>query len=267
MKPIHDSEAIARAYTRIADHYDGSVEGDAWMRQILWDRYLTLFRPGQHVLDVGCGTGLDALFLARQGIRVTGIDISPGMIARLQAKAQQENLTDRVKTMTLAHSELSALLPKRFDGIYSAFAGLNTTPTLDGFAVDAARLLHPNGRLIIHVLNRFSLWEWLTLIRRGRLAEAAGLRRQSERLFMIGGQPVRHYMSFPRQTYRRSFAAYFTLDACYGLGCLIPPHDMTWIPARVIKTLGALEQRVRSWRPFVQCGRFFTLEMTRRTDG
>ncbi len=261
-----NTEDLALAYSRMADHYDRLVEGDAWMRQVLWDRYRSLFQPGQHVLDVCCGTGLDALFLAQQGLYVTGIDVSPGMIAQLQAKVEQENLTEKVTARMLALSELSTLLPERFDGIFSSFAGLNTVANLGAFAADAARLLHPNGRLIVHMLNRFSLWEWLTLIRRGRLAAAAGLHKQSERTFMISGQPVRHYMSFPRPTYRRCFAAYFDLDTCYGLGCLIPPHDMTWIPAGLVKRLGMLEQRVRSSRPFVNGGRFFMLEMTRRAD-
>ena len=164
-----NTEDLALAYSGIADDYDGLAQGDAWMRRILWDRYLGLFQPGQHVLDVGCGTGLDALFLAQQGLRITGIDVAPGMIAQLRAKVEKENLTEKVTARTLALSELSTLLPQRFDGILSAFAGLNTVPNLDAFAATAAGLLHPNGRLLVHILNRFSLWEWLTLLRRGRL--------------------------------------------------------------------------------------------------
>ena len=60
---------LANAYTRIADDYDRLAEGDAWMREFLWERYLHLFAPGQHVLDIGCGTGTDALFLATCGMR------------------------------------------------------------------------------------------------------------------------------------------------------------------------------------------------------
>lgn len=260
------NEALARAYTTIAGDYDHMVEGDAWMRRILWDRYRCLFQPGQHVLDVACGTGLDTIFLARHGLRVTGIDIAPGMIAQLKAKIAREGLTDRVTAHTLALGDLTALPQESFDGILSAFAGLNTLPDLEAFAAEAARLLRPRGRLIVHMINRFSLWEWLMLVRRGRFQAAMRLPRYAERTFTIGGQPVVHYLSFARPTYRQSFAAHFTLDRCYGLGSLRPPHDLTWIPDRLVQRLAALEQRVHAYRPFAACGRFFILEMTRRPD-
>lgn len=44
------------------------------------------------ILDVGCGQGRDALFIARHGHRVVGVDISPNGIRDLAAMAEQENL-------------------------------------------------------------------------------------------------------------------------------------------------------------------------------
>ena len=48
--------------------------------------------PGERWLDVACGTGEIALRAARAGAAVTGIDISPAMIERAQAKASAEAL-------------------------------------------------------------------------------------------------------------------------------------------------------------------------------
>jgi SAM-dependent methyltransferase len=44
------------------------------------------------VLDVGCGTGEHALFLAARGVRVMGVDVSPTAVARAQAKARVRGL-------------------------------------------------------------------------------------------------------------------------------------------------------------------------------
>ncbi|WP_368344600.1 class I SAM-dependent methyltransferase [Pelagovum sp. HNIBRBA483] len=47
---------------------------------------------GAHILDVGCGQGRDAVPLARQGFRVTGIDIAPSGVAALNEIAAREAL-------------------------------------------------------------------------------------------------------------------------------------------------------------------------------
>ena len=51
--------------------------------------------PGASVLDIGCGTGRHSVELARRGFKVTGIDISSGMLeqARKRAEAAQVNVT------------------------------------------------------------------------------------------------------------------------------------------------------------------------------
>jgi SAM-dependent methyltransferase len=91
------SHATALAYDRIAGVYDTQVQGGQWMRAVLWASYRRLFRPGQWVLDLSCGTGIDTLYLAQQGVHVVGIDISPSMIEQLQIKAERLGLSDRVQ--------------------------------------------------------------------------------------------------------------------------------------------------------------------------
>jgi SAM-dependent methyltransferase len=43
--------------------------------------------PGSAVLDIGCGTGRHSIELARRGYRVTGVDLSPGMLAEARKTA------------------------------------------------------------------------------------------------------------------------------------------------------------------------------------
>lgn len=258
-------KGIASAYDAIAEDYDQQVRGDEWMRRRLWEHYARVFQAGQRVLDVGCGTGIDAVFLARQGVHVTGIDVSPEMIAQLRAKVARQGLTARVDAFVMDIAHLSALSRSAFDGIISAFAGLNTLPDLAPFAADAAHVLRPGGRLILHLLNRFSLWEWLGLLARGEWTAARRLGRQSERTFVVGGQSIRHYVFSPNEAYRRFFAPHFRLCRCYGLGVLRPPHTVRRIPSPVVETLGKLEQRLGSHGPFVNWGRFFVLDMTVRS--
>lgn len=54
-----------------------------------FDRYE---RQASRVLDLGCGQGRDAIFIARRGHSVVGVDLSPNGIRDLQAVAEKENL-------------------------------------------------------------------------------------------------------------------------------------------------------------------------------
>ncbi|MCB9423254.1 MAG: class I SAM-dependent methyltransferase [Ardenticatenaceae bacterium] len=50
------------------------------------------FKKNVSVLDLGCGQGRDALFIARMGHEVLGVDLSPTGIAQMLADARKENL-------------------------------------------------------------------------------------------------------------------------------------------------------------------------------
>jgi SAM-dependent methyltransferase len=233
------------------------------MRNLLWERYARLFRPGDAVLDVGCGTGIDAQFLARAGVRVVGIDASPPMIAQAKTRLEVDPLKELVELRVLDLREIGSL-PAGFDGIISAFASLSTVADLEDFAQQAARLLRPRGAMVLHLLNRSSLWEWLGLVRQGRLRAARRLGRHVERNFVIGGRPVRHYLYHAREAYARFFSAHFRLRRAYGLGILRPPHTLGRLPPAVVTALDRLERPVRATRPFVDWGRFFVLELEKR---
>lgn len=264
---MSDDRQIASAYDAAAPTYDAQLTGDAWMRHVLWDHYLSVFRPGQRVLDVSCGTGTDAVFLAHHGIHVVGIDLSPGMVARLREKVATAQVAHLVEARVGDLAELDDWPPAAFDGIYSSFAGLNGVDTLAPFARAANRLLPPHGHLIVHLLNRWSLWEWLGWMRRGELSRARALGTARERCFTVGGVEIRQYPLAPDETYRRFFAPGFRLDRAYGLGILRPPHTVGRLPSIVVATLEHLEARTRDVPWLRGRGRFFVLDLVRRPDG
>lgn len=60
--------------------------------QVFVDFFANLPDKKQSVLDVGCGQGRDALFIARAGHRVVGVDYAPSGIRDLNAAARREDL-------------------------------------------------------------------------------------------------------------------------------------------------------------------------------
>ncbi len=263
MNPVSRYE-IAEAYNVIAADYDGLISDDEWIRRQVWAHYDDVFQPGQLVLDLSCGTGIDSVFLARRGVRVVAADISPGMLQQLRRKVEREGVAGLVHPCVQDSGELAAWRPAAFDGIVSAFAGLSTLSDLGRFATMAAGVLRPGGRMLLHLLARFSLWEWLGLVAHRRWAEAARLRLATERSFVVGGHRLHHYLHLPGDAYRRYFAAQFALRRAYSLGSLRPPSDLRRVPAVVFDGLGRLEALVRDHRPFLDWGRSFVLDLERR---
>jgi cyclopropane fatty-acyl-phospholipid synthase-like methyltransferase len=69
-------------------------------------------QPGSSILDVGCGTGRHSVELAKRGYRVTGVDISSGMLAQAEKAAKEANV--KVEWIHANASRFKST--RRFDG-------------------------------------------------------------------------------------------------------------------------------------------------------
>src|SRR5690606_11984021 len=112
--------------------------------------------PGARLLELGGGTGEDAVFLAAHERRVLLTDGAPRMVAEAAARAQRAGLTGRIETRTLLLEEVEAFARERrraegarFDGAYSNFAALNCVPDLTPIARGLAMLLRPGASAVL----------------------------------------------------------------------------------------------------------------------
>ncbi|MEV0029908.1 class I SAM-dependent methyltransferase [Nocardia sp. NPDC050793] len=113
--------------------------------------------PG-HVLDLGCGDGGDALWLARRGWHVTAVDISAVAVERLARLARSYELNDRVVAERL---DLRESFPQgSFDLICAHY--LHTPFDLDRATVlrAAAHGLRSDGLLLIVDHGSTAPWSW-----------------------------------------------------------------------------------------------------------
>ncbi|WP_067464212.1 SAM-dependent methyltransferase [Nocardia amamiensis] len=109
-------------------------------------------------LDLGCGDGGDALWLARRGWHVTAIDISAVAVARLADLARTHGLADRV--VAERHDLRESFPQDRFDLISAHY--LHTPFDLDRATVLrlAAHALRPGGRLLVVDHGSTAPWSW-----------------------------------------------------------------------------------------------------------
>ncbi|MHB1087839.1 MAG: class I SAM-dependent methyltransferase [Acidimicrobiales bacterium] len=106
-------------------------------------------------LDLGCGTGRNALWLARRGWRVTGVDASHVGLQIAKDQAQRENLT-----LTLERADLLAYEPAPASFDLVVVSNIHLAPEhRDEFFARAARAVAPAGHLYItgHHVDAFGL--------------------------------------------------------------------------------------------------------------
>ena len=103
--------------------------------------------PAGRVLDLGCGEGADAIWLAEQGWNVLGVDVSPTALERARADADAAGVGDRIELVQL---DLGSGFPAGvFDLISAQF--LHSQVAMDRPAILRAALhaLAPGGSLLI----------------------------------------------------------------------------------------------------------------------
>ncbi len=107
--------------------------------------------PGARVLDVGCGTGSLALLLAEDGCRVTGIDVSPAMLAQAGRRVRESGLADRVSLRELGAVDLdTAFADGSFDAVVSSLVFSELSGDEIGYTLaECRRILRPGGCLMV----------------------------------------------------------------------------------------------------------------------
>jgi SAM-dependent methyltransferase len=105
--------------------------------------------PGEHVLDLGCGAGTDSLVAAQmvgeQG-HVTGIDMTPPMLAKARAAAAELNATN----VEFVESEAERLpFPDESFDVVISNGVIDLIPDKDAVFSELSRVLKPGGRIQI----------------------------------------------------------------------------------------------------------------------
>jgi demethylmenaquinone methyltransferase/2-methoxy-6-polyprenyl-1,4-benzoquinol methylase len=148
-----------RLYDRWSGHdrlYDLLMELTSPMRADAFEALAV--RPGERVLDLGCGPGINFPAL-REGVgddgAVVGLDYSPGMVRRAQDRVAQADWSNVAVVRTDA-TELS-LAPESVDAALTTFA-LHTMEDADAVVANVHDALVPGGRFVALDSRGFQDW-------------------------------------------------------------------------------------------------------------
>jgi SAM-dependent methyltransferase len=259
-----------QAFDSVAADYDGPRGNNPLiqdMRREMWKALDAAFPNKSRLIDLGCGTGLDAVRMAHLGHRVIATDWSADMVERTRARAAHEQVPDAVQARAVGAHELHRLEgDQAFDGAYSNLGALNCVPELSVVARECARLLRPGGRLVFTVIGRVCPWEIAYYLSQGRWARVKVRYARAPVPVGMNSHTIwtRYYQ--PREFYR-AFRRYFTLEHYRGLCVLAPPPYLTWMRERhasIYERLWRLDRQVSGWPLLRAMGDHFLMVMKKR---
>jgi SAM-dependent methyltransferase len=216
-------------------------------RDSIWREIEKVFTVGQRILELNCGTGIDAVFLANRGVTVLACDIAPRMIELAQRRANSTNTSGLIDFRVLATENIEALRKEAlFDGAFSNFSGLNCVDDLPAIAQKLARLLRPGARLVLCMIGRFVPWEIAWYMAHGNPGRAF-LRFRRVTIGRIAEDAVVNVRYPSVRTLARIFAPGFRLTKRQGIGITLPPSYLeSWarkFPV-VLDRLARLDRRI-----------------------
>jgi cyclopropane-fatty-acyl-phospholipid synthase len=113
-------------------------------------------RPGDKVLDIGCGWGGMALYLNRVAdVEVLGITLSEEQLKLARERAEAAGVADKVRFELMDYRDLAKRAPSYFDRIVSVgmFEHVGV-PQFDSFFRAAANLMKDDGVMLLHTIGR-----------------------------------------------------------------------------------------------------------------
>lgn len=213
-------------------------------REAVWTRLLPLlnsYKRPLRILEINCGTGVDALRLATLGHYVTATDASAVMIQEAGKKITFE-VKDNLHFLQLSFSERSGYsFAQPFDIVFSNFGGLNCIDekALQQLNNDLAKITNPNAALFFVVMGKFCLWEtaWHLLT----IKPATAFRRlKGQASFAVNGNSMPIYYYSPH-SFSKLFNNYYH---CYNhaVGLFVPPSYLESFFLKHPSTLSYLDK-------------------------
>jgi ubiquinone/menaquinone biosynthesis C-methylase UbiE len=252
------------SFDKIADEYDVKDNANEilqWMRTVVQKIYLKHFKADDKILELNCGTGVDAVLLAQNGMNVTATDISPKMVNNAKNRVKSEHLENKIDAFALSFDEISSIEKTRFDGVVSNFGGLNCINDFEKLSSDLYNKLKPGGKFIAVVMNKFCPWEIFYYMLKLDFKNAFRRFNKNGTDAELNGNKVKTFYFFPGE-FGNKFKKHFSIEKIYALAYYTPPPYLIGIYNRfkpVVKLFMKLDEIIKCIFPFSRMGDHFII--------
>jgi SAM-dependent methyltransferase len=254
----------------VAESYDAAFTYTSLGRRVrsaVWERLATVFPQGSRVLELGCGTGEDAVWLASRGVHVTATDASAAMLAVAEEKAARAGVAHHISAAPLdleRAGDAPSFSP--FDGAFSNFGALNCLRDRRALAEALSRWVRPGGRVVLVVMGPVCAWEIGWYLAHGRPGKAFRRLRTGIRGHIGAGAMVRVWYPSPGRL-RAELEPWFRHRETVAVNVLLPPSylaDLMERQSAAFDRLARLERRIAGRFPSPSLADHYLSEFERR---
>lgn len=216
------------------------------LREKVWnylDHVLSMDQPLK-ILELNCGTGEDAIYLAQKGHQVVGLDMSLKMIEIAKQKVSGAGLDDKVDILKCDLREIGKCsLSYGFDLVFSNFGGLNciNRDKVEKLSCDLYHLMKPGARFIAVLMPRYCVWESLYFIAKFDYAKTFRRNTKTSIPVRVGNEMVDTWYYSPKD-FENLTNQYFEKVAIKPVGFAIPPSYMENKFKERVKLLNLLDK-------------------------
>ncbi len=214
------------------------------MQRAVTHRFLTdhiqTHRP-KSVLELNCGTGEDALWLARRELLVTATDLSAEMVQVTTEKVRGQG----VRVLQAGIQDIRKALPhEKYDLIWSNFGGFNCLTPLE--IPQAASSLHtmlkPKGFFVAVVMGNFCAWETLYFGAKCKLGTAFRRLRRGPVAARLAPDRYQDTYYYSVGRFERLLKSHFIPQRRLAVGAYLPPSFLDPFFAKRPQLLAKMER-------------------------
>ncbi|MBN2175120.1 MAG: class I SAM-dependent methyltransferase [Bacteroidales bacterium] len=217
-------------FDEVAIRYDETfthTQIGTMQRNFVWN-YLNRVLPENEmmtILELNCGTGEDAIFLAQKGHKITATDISSEMISVVKNKIAEKDLRKDIQTLQCDIRNVGDCFPEdTFNLVFSNFGGLNCLNSADLIELSGtlAKILKSGGRFIAVVMTNFCLWESLYFIAKLKFKEVFRRNTKNGMMVKVGKHEIETWYYAPGE-FGQLFESNFRTLGSVPIGFAVPP--------------------------------------------
>ncbi|CAL2095156.1 class I SAM-dependent methyltransferase [Tenacibaculum sp. 190524A02b] len=174
-----------------------------------------------HILELNCGTGVDAVTFAQKNHNVIATDISEEMIKVASARNNHENLIFKVLDVKNLRRDT---FRESFDMVFSNFGGLNclSIEELNTFIKTVSQLLKPQGKLFMVLMPKNCAWEQIYFLAKGAVKKAKRRNTNQSLLVNVDGEKVPTWYFNPKDIVEIT-QEHFSVTNYFPIGITVPP--------------------------------------------